>query len=170
MFIFSFKLKSIKFICVAALCVAVVAVAIGLLPSFSSSGQETISVQSAKITYDKIKGEENVVSFLSQFGYELSPLIEEVEITIPKKFDSVYEEYNKIQKAQCFDLGKYRGKQVKRYTYELLNCPKNSQGEPFGKVFVNVIVYREKVIGGDICTAELGGKVVGLANAKDICM
>ena len=30
-----------------------------------------------------------------------------------------------------------------------------------GKVYVNVIVYRNKVIGGDVCSASIGGFIHG---------
>ena len=43
-----------------------------------------------------------------------------------------------------------------RYTYEVTNY----EGES-GKVYANVIVYRNKVIGGDICSEATDGFVSG---------
>ena len=102
------------------------------------------------------------VRFLSQFGYEVAedPL-ETAEITIPEKFDKVYAGYNEIQKAQGLDLSKYRRKTVMRYTYEV----KNYDGYNGGRVLANVIVYRGRVIGGDICSADPQGFVHGFEGA-----
>jgi hypothetical protein len=43
-----------------------------------------------------------------------------------------------------------------RYTYEITNY----EGAE-GKVYANVIVYRNKVIGGDICSANANGFIHG---------
>jgi len=64
------------------------------------------------------------VAFLSQFGWEVSedPL-EVAEVIIPTEFDETYKAYNDIQKKQGFDLEKYKGTRVKRWTYEIKNYP-----------------------------------------------
>ena len=87
--------------------------------------------------------------------------LETAEITIPEKFDKVYAGYNEIQKAQGLDLSKYRRKTVMRYTYEV----KNYDGYNGGRVLANVIVYRGRVIGGDICSADPQGFVHGFEGA-----
>ena len=52
--------------------------------------------------------------------------------------------------AQGLDLSGYVRKNVKRYTYTVENY-KNQDIT----VYANVIVYRHRVIGGDICSAEI---------------
>ena len=60
--------------------------------------------------------------------------------------------YNNIQLHQGLDLTKYSGKEVSRYTYKVTNYPDYS-----GDVKANIIVYRNRVIGGDICSADVDG-------------
>ncbi len=100
------------------------------------------------------------VAFLSQFGWEVSedPL-EVAEVIIPSEFDDTYKAYNEIQKKQGFDLEKYKGVRVKRWTYEIKNYP--GYAEDSGCIRANMLVCDGKVIGGDICSVELDGFMHG---------
>ena len=60
--------------------------------------------------------------------------------------------YNEIQKQQGLDLTKYQKKTAKRYTYKVTNYPNYE-----GTVYANIIIYRDKVIAGDICSADSRG-------------
>lgn len=103
------------------------------------------------------------VSFLSSFGWETENTpCETKEITIPPEFGDTYEKYNEIQRLQGFDLRKYKGKTAKKYTYEILNYP--SESETYREsVFANIIIYEGRIIGGDICCLELGGFMHGFS-------
>ena len=63
---------------------------------------------------------------------------------------------NEIQKEQGLNLLKYKRKKLTRYTFEV----KNYEGYD-GRVLANVLVYRGKVVGGDICSADIDGFVHG---------
>ena len=63
-------------------------------------------------------------------------------------------EYNNLQKMQGLDLSKYKRKNVTRYTYKI----KNYDGYE-GTVYANLLVYRNRIIGGDICSADVNGFV-----------
>lgn len=148
---------------VIVLAVAALAALVIFVPAYQpvSAGADS-SDEAVRISYDRIKTNEDRVKFLSQFGYEVSEdPIETVEITLPEKFDKVYAGYNELQKAQGLDLSKYRRKTVMRYTYEV----KNYDGYNGGKVLANVIVYRGRVIGGDVCSADPQGFVHGFEGA-----
>ena len=75
---------------------------------------------------------------------------------MPAEFDSVMIEYNELQKSQGLDLSKYRRRDVTRYTYKVKNYPKYD-----GTVYATILVYRNKVVGGDICSADVNGFVKG---------
>ena len=75
---------------------------------------------------------------------------------IPKEFDDVFTNYNAIQKTQGCNLEKYAGKRCKRYTYVVTNYPGQTDN-----VRANILVYKDKVIGGDVCSLELGGFMHG---------
>ena len=97
------------------------------------------------------------VKFLTDLGWEVtaSPA-ESTEVRIPKSSDQVFDRYNELQKSQGFDLSRYAGKKVMRYVYKINNYP--SAQEP---VYATLLVYKDKIIGGDITDTTPGGKVQG---------
>ncbi len=108
----------------------------------------------------KAENAQQRVAFLSQFGWRFDEdPVEVAEVIIPPEFDSVYEQYNAIQKEQGFDLTNYQGKRVKRWTYSIQNYP----GYPAdsGCIHANLLIYEGRVIGGDICSIELDGFMHG---------
>lgn len=160
MFIYSLRASTLKFF--GVVCVALVSLItlIAFIPTYTAGDPNLdtdTSAQTVSINYEKIRDNEDRVEFLSQFGWEVEddPL-ETVEVVIPTEFDTVFAGYNEIQKAQGLDLGKYKKKTVTRYTYEVTNYPGYD-----GAVHANVIVYRNRVIGGDICTADMDGFIHG---------
>ena len=54
------------------------------------------------------------------------------------------------------DLSKYKKKTVTRYTFVVTDY----EGYE-GTVYANVLVYRNRVIGGDICSADVNGFIHG---------
>ena len=82
-------------------------------------------------------------------------------MTVPREFDSVYEQYNQMQLSEGLDLKKVAGKQVKRYTYVVTNA------EYEGTVLANLLIYKDNVVGGDVCSARLDGFVHGLSREND---
>lgn len=92
----------------------------------------------------------DTASFLTDLGYSFNPHYAEKTFTLPFDFDTVYNNYNEIQKEAGFDLEPYKGKKCTMYTYELTN-------HPFGKANANIIVYNGEIIGGDISSVSLDG-------------
>ena len=111
------------------------------------------------VSYSGIRTDEDRVDFLSAFGWEVGSKVpcDEVSFTMPKEFDRVLAGYNEIQKGQGLDLARYAGKKVTRYTYEV----KNYEGYE-GKVYANLIMYKNKVVAADITSADPYGFVHGL--------
>ena len=155
MFIYSLRASTLKFIGIVG--VALVAL-ITLIVFIPTDRPTTAAVsESAVYHYDRIKTPEDRIAFLRQFGWEVEQTpAEEAEVQIPAEFDKVFAGYNEIQKAQGLDLGRYKNKKVMRYTYIVTNYPDYQ-----GKVLANLLVYRNKVIGGDICTADVHGFIHG---------
>ena len=102
------------------------------------------------------------VKFLTDLGWEVttSPA-EATEVKIPRGNDEVFARYNELQKSQGYDLTKYAGKKVMRYVYQVGNYP--GAKEP---VYATVLVYKDKIIGGDITDTTPGGKVQGFVPAN----
>ncbi len=97
------------------------------------------------------------------FGWEVDPGSEKCEkIKIPNEFSDVYKNYNSLQKKGGFNLEHYKGKSVLKYTYIVLNPPKDS-GSTF---YVNLIIYEGEMIGGDVQTVELNGVMLPIVRAR----
>ena len=160
MFVYSLKASTLKFFAVVCVALTALVMMITFIPSYDGGEIKYITTgNESKINYSKIKTNEDRIGFLSQFGWRVEQTpVEEVEVTVPEKFDKVFNGYNEIQKRQGLDLSKYKGKTVTRYTYEVTNYENEN-----GKVYANVIVYRNKVIGGDICSAKVGGFIHGFS-------
>ena len=54
-------------------------------------------------------------------------------------------------------MKKYAGKRLKRYTYEITNYPTGESG-----VQVNLLIYKNTVVGGEVLSAQLDGFLHGL--------
>jgi len=105
----------------------------------------------------KIKTNEERVALLRECGWQVDEEpIEFIEVKIPREFDGVYNDYNDIQKRQGMDLSKFSGKRVMRYTYKVNNYRNEDS------VVANLIVYRDKLIGGDVSSPKLGGFMHGI--------
>jgi hypothetical protein len=118
-------------------------------------------VASGKASGRSIPGgnDEIRAAFLGSLGWQVdAEPLEHETVTIPYVFGDVYNNYNDIQKKQGFDLSGYRGRTVERYTYAVRNYPGVAEG-----VRANLLVYKGSIIGGDVCTAALGGFMQGLA-------
>ena len=155
MFIYSLRASTLKFF--GILCVALVTLItlIAFIPAQAQDSAETAG--EVEIVYDGIKTEEDRVGVLRQFGWEVKgEPVKVAEVTIPSEFDKVFSAYNEIQKEQGLDLKKFKNKEVTRYTFSVENYPNYE-----GTVYANVLVYRNRVIGGDICSADVTGFVHG---------
>ena len=161
MFVVSVKSDFIKKICIFSL-VAVFAVIGGVL-AVSDSKTTTVG-NFSDIALDAGSHEERE-AFFASFGWEISDEPVEVkETVIPAEFDEGYEKYNEIQKSQNFDLEKYKNTRVKSWSYEILNYPgyENSDGIIRG----NLLTSDGVVIGGDVCSIELGGFMHGFCKPE----
>ena len=89
------------------------------------------------------------IAYLSSLGWVTSVTPSEtLEFTLPDPLGETYERYNQLQKEQGFDLSAYAGRQVKRFTYQVVNHPSAPEGTQ-----ADLYVCDGIVIGGDIlCT------------------
>lgn len=153
MFIYSLKASTLKFFGIIGIALVSLLALIIFIPSSSKATTSEIAAMNENISFDNVKSSSDARKFLAQYGWEVeNDAIEECEITIPSEFDKVMTQYNEIQKQQGLDLSKYKKKTATRYTYIITNYPDYS-----GTVYANVITYRGKVVGGDICTADAKG-------------
>ena len=136
----------------ALLCCCAIALNFGHALSREVSGSALPSPRGVKSNQDRI-------DYLSAYGWQVGgePLSTQ-ELLIPKEMDGSYHEYLALQAEQGFDLEKYAGKRVKRYTYEVLNYP---TGEAGGQA--NLLICKNTVVGGEVLSPQLDGFLHGLA-------
>ena len=163
MFIYSFRAATLKFFGIIAITLAALIAIIAFVPVYAQGGTGDVdtpvntNTSDVSYSYDKVRDVSGVISFLSQFGWTVNgATAESAKVTIPAEFDKVFAAYNEIQKTQGLDLSKLKKKEITRYTVEVTNYPDYE-----GKVYANVLVYRNKVVGGDICSADTAGFVHG---------
>ena len=150
MFICSVRASTVKFFAILALCFAV------LLGLILSGNTALVSASSnGVVNLSDIKTEDDRVGFIEQFGFRVKgTAVESKSFVIPDNFDRVLAGYNEIQKKQGLDLSKYAKKKVTRYTYEIENYEDYD-----GDVLVNLLVYRNRVIGCDVSSKDTSGFV-----------
>ena len=162
MFVYTLRANTLKFFSIIGIALIALVSLIVFVPRYEIATTGTILAEKEKISFDKIKTNEDRIAFLAQYGWEASETpTEEVTLTIPAEFDKIMKTYNELQKQQGLDLSKYKGKSVTRYTYEITNYPNHT-----GKVLANIIVYKNRVIGGDLCSTDINGFIHGFAPQK----
>ncbi len=149
MLIVSVTAKRLKYVAAAVL-VLLLAVLGGV---YLVSTNETAKVLGSTGFDLRAGTEEQRLSFFSQFGWALDPDSKQVkEVILPAEMDDVYRTYNELQLTQGFDLMPYMGKRVKCYSYDVVNHPSKND-----TVRGTILVYKNKVIAGDVASAALDG-------------
>lgn len=158
MFVYTMRAGTLKFFAVVGAALALLITLITLVPTY---GEDTpTAAEEVSYSYGKIKTSDDVENFLAQFGWQVEDApTEEVKVTLPEEFDKIFTAYNEIQRRQGLNLTKYKRKDVTRYTYTVTNYEDYD-----GKVYANVLVYKGRVIGGDICSADTSGFIHGFEN------
>lgn len=111
----------------------------------------------------ELKTEKDRQAFLKEMGWQVSEEYEDCKVVvIPEEFNDVYEKYNELQKEQGFDLKKYRGKTVEIYSYRVYNY---KDYEDKDCIKCNLMICDGMLIGGDVCSVEIGGFMQGLRKA-----
>lgn len=166
MFVCSFKASKLKYLVALAVCACFAVAVIALMPdtehSVTVNGTQTEYEDNLKIRFDGIKSKADVVSFVESLGYAVDASSADfAQIKIPSKPDATLTEYNKIQKSQGFNLFKYKNKTVSRYTFLVTALP-DMQTLPEDEVYLTVILYKNKVVGGDVCFSGENAEVCGM--------
>ena len=154
MFIYSLRASTIKLVGVVCVALTVLITLIAFVPTYADNNSTTAGAGDSAVSYsyDKIKNKDDVINFLSQFGWQVEAEPLEIrDVAIPDPFDEVYLQYNALQKQQGFDLEPLAGKVCRQWVYEVTNYPAETP------VHANLLVYEDRVVGGDICSTELDG-------------
>ena len=74
------------------------------------------------------------------------------DIIIPSSFDGIYESFENVQNAQGLSLSEYKGKKVKRFSYNVRSSPQNIQAAT-----AEILVSDGKIIACALCGLRSGG-------------
>ena len=89
------------------------------------------------------------LDYIYSLGVEVSQTPVAVQnISIPVEFSDVYTAYNAVQLRAGFDLREFRGKEVTKYSYRVINDE---------NIVVNLLVFKDRVIGGDVSSVNING-------------
>ena len=150
--IYTFKFSKKLAVGIILALAVIIALIILLVP-----GRKTVSASSIKEINDK----EDIVAYITSLGYSVNGDIwESREVVIPRVFDKVYTKYNDMQKDCGFDLSKYKGKTVALHTFGIKDYDGNEG------VLCDLLVYKKKIIGGAVYTADINGFMHGLKPKK----
>lgn len=119
-------------------------------------GEDTPSAATTAVTVTP-SSNDGRVQFLKDFGWEVTTSPTQTgQVKIPEETTEVFDRYNNLQKSQGYDLSTYAGKNVMRYVYEVSNYPGATQ-----PVYATLLVYKDKVIGGDVTDTAAKGQIRG---------
>ena len=156
MFLVSLKSLKGKFILLVS---AVIAIVIVFAVISSSENAEKSKPTDGALNFSASTDAERM-SFISSLGLIVENEPSAVaEIRIPDEFDETYKNYNELQEQSGLDLEPYKGCTVKKWTYTVINYPGYEESQ---SIKINLLVYKEKIIGGDICSLEIDGFMTGL--------
>jgi len=101
----------------------------------------------------KVTCPEDAATYLGTLGWEVDLESVQVQQTVlPEYFDDTFTEYNKLQIQQGYDLNKQAGKEITVYIFQITNYPNTTED-----VMVCLMTCQNRVIGGDIHSAQLDG-------------
>ena len=153
MFICSVRASTLKFFILIG---ATLALLIAII-SIGDTDSVYASVGEVKVNYGGMKSNEDRVAFIEGLGVRVKDEpVSEKSFGAPESFDRVIAGYNEIQKEQGLDLTKYKGKRITHYAYEVENFDYD------GTVYVNLFIYKNRIIGCDISSLDKGGFVLPL--------
>ena len=168
MFVYSMRAGTVRFFGVIVVALIALVALIAFVPELqpaaaadaaASAAESETAREEETVTYEKVRSNEDRIAFLAQFGWEVeTEPVESTTVTVPKNFDKVFAAYNELQRAQGLDLTGFGGRTVERYTYTVTNY----EGYE-GTVLANLLIYRGRVIGGDVCAADSAGFLHGFA-------
>ncbi len=80
-------------------------------------------------------------------------------VVIPVDFSDVYENYNRLQNTAGYDLSLYKGEESTVYSFRIKKYKDFSEKD---NATANLIVYKGRIIGGDISSPQIDGRMYPL--------
>lgn len=95
-----------------------------------------------------VEDKNDEIEFLKLFNHKpIADSRQRETVTIPTEFNSVYEEYNELQKKIGLDLNRNKGAKAEKISYRLEN-----------NYYAVILISDGRIIGGHITNGEWGSK------------
>ena len=109
-------------------------------------------------TTGSMSANDSRVAYLSEMGWQVDTTpTESGQVKIPQEQSEVFTRYNDLQKSQGYDLSALAGQTVMRYVYKVNNFPNATD-----PVYATLLVYKDKIVGGDVTDTSARGKIFPL--------
>lgn len=129
-------------------------IALGILALLWFGGSEDTTAETGAFS---AANNDQRVKFLTDYGWNVtSSPTETSQVKIPEESSEAFQRYCLLQKSNGFDLGPYAGKKVMRYVYQINNYPGAT-----APVYATLLVYKNRIIGGDITDTAAKGRIQG---------
>lgn len=113
---------------------------------FIFGGQILMHKFSKTANFENLENLDDRVRCAQVLGWQIDKTSEtQRSVYIPSEMTEEFDTYNQMQKMCGFDLTDYMGKGAICYTYRILNFPSENDVN----AFLNIIIYKDKMIGGD---------------------
>ncbi len=150
MFVFSLKASRLKAFCILMLCVFGFAVILSVLPEAGASVNVNKIEGVKELSKIDVKTDEGRMEYFAALGYGVDKnAVSTAGEMLPKELDGVLLKYNKLQRAQGYDISKYCGKKLKSYSYSVSSFPDDTNFEK-GDYIATIICYKNKVVAADL--------------------
>lgn len=108
-----------------------------------------------------VKCNEDIVRISGYFNITINESnVSSEKIVLPKKFNQIYEAYNRLQKNIGCDLSDYMGRECVKYSVKILSDDKSDDS------IMTILVCDDHFIGGDISSSDFNGKIASLNSAE----
>lgn len=148
MFVLKLKIRKKYVISIAIIILAAVLLFVILLSSGGAVPNDSATcdeIGKFSLVAQTVGGE---VGFIKQFGYDVNADSRTSDsVIIPSVFNEIYEEYNTLQRKIGLDLEDYKGREVKKITYELENSEEK---------YAVILTLQGRVIGAHLTNGEYG--------------
>ena len=161
MFILSLRKKQIiRRLCIIFLFAAVSAVIITGSHFFIHEKNKYREFGGKKLCLE-ISGPQDALNAAVFFGADTNSSSVSCEhVRIPMNFNNMYIKYNELQKDFGSDLEKYKGKDCLKYSIS------SAENEVSGVTYT-LLVYDNRLIGGDISSNDFDGEMTGLYKSQN---
>ena len=154
MVIMTAKVSKSKLIAIALIVLVAVILLVVCLTNSGKSGSAPAAENAAQAAPSELKTNDDRVAYLASYGWEVAQEpVQTQEVRVPTEPNEVFQRYNELQLSQGYDLTQYSGKTLRRYVYTVTNYPA-ADGGPY---YATVLVYKNEVAGGDVCSAAQNG-------------